>query len=164
MTGLQAGAYYYFQRIFSPAPSPTHPLACHNETNSSDVCIEVKTIFNYGNSTIVWFNRTRVPQSWNFYNVTILIANGRVHSEYYQIYGENQILGLNGVEQNATYYWSLWKFCPSYGAWALAPVGVDRITLTNGGVYGWYYQSQSGPQSPPVPGAKTVTVLDIKSC
>jgi hypothetical protein len=164
--GFQTGAYYYFQQLFSPTTSPTHPAGNHNDICSSVVCIEVNTIINYGNynHTIVWFNHTRVPQSWNFYNVTILITNGRVHSEYYQDLGENQVLGLNGVEQNATSYWSLWKFCPGYNAWALTPVGVDRIALSNNGIYGWYFQSQSGTQYPPVPGAKTVTVLDIRTC
>jgi hypothetical protein len=157
--GFQTGAYYYFQSLFSPTPSPTRPSGSHN-----DSYIEVNTIINYGNYTRVWFNHTRVPQTWNFYNVTILISNGRVHSEYYQDLGENQVLGLNGVEQNATDAWSLWKFCPSYSAWALTPVGVDLIMLSNGGAYGWYYQSLNGPYYPPVPGARTVTVLDIRSC
>jgi hypothetical protein len=157
--GFQTGAYYYFQSLFSPNRSPTRPSG-----NNNDSYIEVNTIINYGNNTVVWFNHTRVLQTWNFYNVTILISNGRVHSEYYPDLGENQVLGLNGVEQNATSYWSLWKFCPGHSAWALTPVGVDGIALSNNGTYGWYFQNQSGTQYPPVAGAKTVAALDIGTC
>ena len=156
--GFQTGAYYYFQRLFSPAPTPTRPSGNHTDT------IEVNSLINYGNGTSVWYNQTRVPTTWEFYNVTILISNGRVDSEYYPSLGENQVLGLNGVEQNATYYWSLWKFCATSSAWALTPVGVDKIELSNGGVYGWYFQNQNGMQYPPVLGAKSITVLDINSC
>lgn len=162
--GFQTGAYLYFQHLFSPSPSPTSTSGNHNGSTCSVNCVEVSTIINYGNTTRVWINNTRVPQSWNFYNVTVLITNGRVHAQYFPSYGENQVFGLNGVEQTPTEYWSIWKFCPGYQAWTLTPVGVDRVMLSNGGVYGWYFQNQSGTQYPPVPGAKTVTVVDLSSC
>ena len=165
VVGFQTGAYYYFQRLFTRTPSPANSSGNHNSSTSNTAYIEVNTIINYGNRTITWFNHTRVPENWNFYNVTILISNpGTVHSEYYSVYRENQVLGLNGVEQNSTDYWSLWKFCPRHNAWTLTPVGVDQVALSNGGVYGWHYQSQSGTQLPPVPGAKSMLILDIGSC
>lgn len=159
--GFEAGLYQEFQRLFPSKPSADH--ACGNQNNST-TCIVVNTLLNYGNKTTVWYNGTKVPGNWNFYNLTIFLAPGQVHVENYTNYNEHLVLSINGVAQNATYYWSLWKFCPSNEAWVYATVGADDIALANHGIYGWYYQEQTGKQYPPIPGANTGTVLDLNSC
>lgn len=168
--GFQAGAYYEFQKLFlkdksSASVSGSHSGSGsnHNSTSGENE-VEVNTIFNYGNGTISWFNKTRVSDGWNFYNLTLFLTNGRVHSQVFpDLQNEHQVLGLNGLEQNSTYYWSLWKYCSSYNAWDWSPVGADKISLSNNGVYGWYYQNQN-TNYPPVAGAATVTILSIGSC
>lgn len=159
--GFEAGLYQEFQKLFPASSSAAHDSRGHTNSTSN---ILVNTVFNYGNATSIWINQTSVPVNSNFYNLTLRLAAGRVDALYSSEYSEHQVLGINGVEQNQTYYWSIWKFCPGYRAWALTPVGADLISLTNGGIYGWYYQKQTGTQYPPVAGAPTVTILDINSC
>ncbi len=157
---LQAGAYYEFLSLFSHVPNGSHDSGVHASAR-----IRVDTIINYGNATISWSNQTGVPKGWNLYNLTVLLTNGRISASNFTFSGvsEHQILGINGVEQNSTYYWSLWKFCPSSNAWDWADVGADEIALSNNGVYGWYFQNFN-TQYPPVTGAATVEVLNINSC
>lgn len=161
IVGFEAGAYREFQELFLGKSAPSHN-ATHNNSSTTD--ITVNTIFNYGNNTSLWFNHTTVSKGLNFYNLTLRLALGRIDALYSSEYSEHQILGINGVEQNATHYWSIWKFCTAYHGWALTPVGADEIMLSNNGIYGWYYQKQTGTQYPPVAGANAVTVLDINSC
>ena len=168
--GFQTGAYYEFQKLFLRNNSSASNAGNHgdsgskNSTASPSNKVEVNTIFNYGNGTIAWFNKTKVSASWNFYNLTVFLANGRVDSEVFtDVQNEHQVLGINGVNQTSTDYWSLWKYCPSYNAWAWSPVGADRISLSNNGIYGWYYQNQNTNYAP-VAGAATITILDISSC
>lgn len=183
VVGFQTGAYNEFRRLFLQNPGASHTSGNHNSSGSSgnnsnsnssssgnnsnstsnQNYLQVNTIINYGNATTVWFNKTKAPLGWNFYNLTLYLANGRVHVLYSSIYKENQVLGINGKEQSSTSYWSLWKFCPSYNAWAWSPVGADEIALSNGGTYGWYYQDYN-TQYPPVPGSSAIVILDISSC
>ncbi len=171
--GFQTGAYYEFQRLFlrnsvtantsghhggsSPngSNSSSNSGSNGNKSNSNSNYIEVNTIVNYGNDTRSWFNQTKVTEGWNFYNLTLLLANGKVDSQFYPGFNEHYILGINGVEQKLPYYWSLWIFCSKDSAWALSPVGADDIILSNDGTYGWYYQSGTAP---PVAGANTVAI------
>ena len=168
--GFQTGAYVEFRNVILGHRSVSDNSSNHggsgsnNSSSSSNGEIETNTIINYGNSTIEWYNHTKSPSSWNFYNLTLSLAHGNVLGTYSSTYGEHQIFGINGLEQNATFYWSLWKFCPSYNAWDWSPVGVDNLQLVNSGTYGWYYQSQAGNGLPPVYGAKVFPALDINSC
>jgi hypothetical protein len=169
--GFQTGAYYEFQKRFlwNPVTSDTsgnHGGPGSNGSNSSSNSgsngnrsnshyIDVNTIINYGN-TSTWFNNTEVTEGWNFYNLTLLLANGNVDSQFYPGFNEHYVLGINGVEEKLPYYWSLWIFCSKDNAWALSAVGADDIRLSNDGIYGWYYQ-QTGTV-PPVVGANTVVI------
>src|SRR5215467_930261 len=118
--GFQSGAYMTFRDLVVGNPpvshSSNHGGSGSNSTSSSSNQIETNTIINYGNSTVDWYNHTQSPNNWNFYNLTLTLANGNVHATYSSSYGEHQVLGINGLEQNATFYWSLWKFCSSYNA------------------------------------------------
>ena len=157
--GFQTGAYLQFERLFSKTPAA-------RDSGNQTVYIGVSTIFNYGNGTSVWSNDTRVPPAWNFYNLTLFLAHGRVHSQFFgPPLNEYQVLGINGVEQDSTNYWSLWKFCPKSEAWAYSSVGAQALALSDHGAFGWYYQNQNTqPPAPPVTGAPTVSVLNMTSC
>lgn len=180
--GFQSGAYSTFEGLFSRSPTTVHPAtagsgagsnngsnsASHgnnsNSTSNSNY-FEVNTIFNYGNGTLTWFNDTKVPKNWNFYNLTVLLTKGAIYAKIFTISGvpEHQILTINGLAQNSTYYWSLWKFCPAHNGWDLTDVGADEVAMLNNGIYGWYYQNYN-TASPPVAGSAPVEVLDINSC
>lgn len=181
--GLQTGAYSTFEGLFSRSPTTVHPATAgggsdsHNNSSNSGShgndsnstsnsnYFEVNTIFNYGNGRLTWFNDTKVAKNWNFYNLTVLLTNGAIYAKNFTISGspEHQIITINGLAQNSTYYWSLWKFCPSHNAWDWADVGADEIAMVNNGIYGWYYQNYN-TQFPPVAGAATFEVLDINAC
>lgn len=168
---LQAGAYAEFQRLFLHPPTISHDSRTHdsgsttNRSKSDTTYIQVDTVINYGNGTITWANNTKIPNGWNFYNLTVLLTNGNVRTDNYTFVGvqEHQILEINGVPQTSTLYWSLWKFCPTHNAWDWSDVGADEIAMSNGGIYGWYFQNYNS-QNAPVPGAATVEVLDVNSC
>lgn len=169
--GFQTGAYREFRNIILGNRSVSNNSSNHsgsglnnNSSTSNNGDIETNTIINYGNASVQWYNHTKSPSNWNFYNLTWSLANGNVQETYSSSYGEHQILGINGKLQNATFYWSLWKFCPSYNAWDWSPVGVDNLQLVNNGTYGWYYQSQNGNAFPPVYGAKVIVALNVNSC
>lgn len=157
--GFQTGAYLQFESLFSKTSAAR---------NSGDqtAYFDVSTLFNYGNGTSIWSNETRVHQSWNFYNLTVFLAQGRVQSQFFgPPLNEYQVLGINGVEQDSTNYWSLWKFCPKSEAWAYSNVGAQALLLSNHSAFGWYYQNQNTqPPAPPVANAPTVSVLNMTSC
>ena len=156
LLGFQTGAYSEFRRLFLGNSSAS-------KDSSTSNYVQVNAVFNYGNSTIVWYNDTRVPASWTFYNVTLELTNGRVQASFSQDFKEHQILSINGVDQTSNLYWSLWKFCPSYNAWDWSPVGVDQLQLSSNATFGWYFQDYS-THFPPIGGAQTIVALNVNSC
>jgi hypothetical protein len=120
--------------------------------------LEATALINYGNGTSRWYNNTRVPSQWNFYNLTLLVANCHVDAEYYPIYKANYIIAISGVTNKDPVDWTLWIYCGKDQAWSISQVGADLIQLENGGIYAWYYQDTSGAWQPPVAGAKTIAL------
>lgn len=157
--GFQTGAYLQFEKLFSKT-------SVASDSGHQTAYFEVSTIFNYGNGTSVWSNDTRVPQAWNFYNLTLFLANGRVQSQFFgPPLNEYQVLSINGLKQDNTNFWSLWKFCPTSEAWAYSNVGAQGLALSNHSAFGWYYQNQNTqPPNPPVADAPTVSVLNMTAC
>lgn len=149
IAAFQAGAYYYYQRS-SACPSP-----CRGSM------VSVETLINYGNTTIQWINKTDVPSDWNFYQLTNSIT--RLEATYYgPPTSEHLITGINGVQSNQYYFWSLWGVCEKSKAWVATSVGADAIHFTRYHTLAWYYQA-SNPQdssswNPPVLGAAKVTM------
>ncbi len=138
-----------------PGSSGSSKTGKNNSTGTGPIYLTVSTLVNYGNSTSDWYNETKIPPGWNFYNLTVFLANGNVKSQYYQSYKEHYILAINGLAQNSASYWSLWTFCQKDWAWAYSSVGADDIQLSDGQILAWYFQSYSN-NGPPVARAPTV--------
>lgn len=136
---VQVAAYYYFQTIYGSAG-----------TGGMEA---VSTLINYGNGTLTWYNETNIPAGWNFYNLTLHIANSHVDGYFDSTLREHFVTGINGVENQPPRYWTLWIFCDKRNAWATSPVGADKIHLGNQTAIAWAFQV---PYQSPVPGASTV--------
>jgi hypothetical protein len=170
VAAVQLNAYYDFQKFILNNRAAGSSSGSHsgNSTSSGKGSgsgnssipnpnyIEVSTLVNYGNRTIKWYNETQVPKMWNFYNLTIFLANGNVEAQYYPSLGEHYILSINGLKQVDPLYWSLWILCQKDRAWEMSLVGADEIILANGETIAWYYQSYAQQAQPPVAGAPQV--------
>ncbi len=163
VVAAQAGAYYYFERIYlsSSGPGQGSSSGNHNGSGTGPNYLIVYTLINYGNGTGQWYNRTDVPIGWDFYQLTVFLANGNVVAPYYGYpLNEHYVTGINGVSNSAPYYWTLWVFCQNNAAWSVSSVGADLIRLHNNLTLAWYYQVASGDQSiwqPPVPGSAKIS-------
>lgn len=138
IVAVQAGAYYYLQRLDNPAGSEG---------------IGVDTLINYGNSTLKWYNVSSFSPGSNFYNQTFYLTRGNVEAEFYPSFNEHFVTGINGVKNKGQFYWTLWVLCQKQNAWAISSVGADQIKLANGQTLAWAYEV---PYQAPVKGAKMV--------
>ena len=138
VVSAQIGAYYYLEQISSADGSTTGA---------------VNTLINYGNGTLKWYNETRIPANWNFYNLTVYLTGGNVVASFNGLLDEHYVTGINGKENSSPYFWTLWTFCEKQNAWTQAPVGADKIFLGNNSTLAWAYQI---PYRSPMPGARTI--------
>jgi hypothetical protein len=145
---IQIGAYYDLERFFLTKKGAAENNGSHG--------ITVNTLLNFGNGTSKWFNESSVPVGWNFYNLTIYIANGNVVSTWDADFHEHYITGIDGIvsRSNSAYYWALWQFCNNDRAWLYSNLGADDIIMSENQTMAWYWSDQTNP--PPVAGAKTV--------
>jgi len=157
VASVQIAAHYNFARLFSSHTdvSGTGNGNSGNVSSTNGNLIKVSTLFNYVNGTARWVNNSRVPIGWNFYDLTLHLANGNVESTYYPGMGEHFVHAINGVKENGSFYWHLWSFCNKDNAWTFSIVGADDIVLSNNQVLSWYYASS---ETPPVVGMKTVVL------
>ena len=147
---VDASAYYYYQESSGTCPNP-----CQGST------VTINTLINYGNGTAQWINKTDVPSDWNFYQLTNSIAN--VQATFSSSISEHFVSGINGVQGNGQYFWSLWVVCQKSNAWMAANVGADGIHLAIYRTLAWYYQATTSQDSSawnvPVPGS-----LKVNAC
>ncbi len=154
LVSAQAAAYYYLQRSYGGALSTSSAQCSSNTTSTGNNVVETNTLINYGNGTIRWYNKTNIPSSWNFYQLTFHITNGNVEEQCYgPPYNEHYVTGINNVNNRNPFYWTVWIFCQSQNAWATSPVGADLIRLSNGETLAWAYEV---PYQSPLPGARTI--------
>jgi uncharacterized protein DUF4430 len=151
LVSIQVGAYYGLEKFFLSDNDVAQNTGSHG-ANANVIAVNV--LLNFGNGTSKWFNETKVPVSWNFYNLTLYMARGNVESEWYPEYSEHFITGIDGISNSGAYYWGLWQYCTNDQAWLYSNVGADKIALSNNQTMGWYFESD--PHPPPVPGSKTV--------
>lgn len=140
VASVQTAAYYYFQK------------SSHVSESASSL-VAVNALINYGNGTVHWYNQT-VPSNWNFYELTLNLTRGNLQAESYPPpLNEHLVLAINGVTNNGTFSWWLWRFCQVTNAWSSSNVGADLIRVSNAQTIAWAYAKST--QQPPVPGAKT---------
>ena len=151
----QIGAYYYLQRSYGGTLS-TSSVQCSSSSGGSTGTnvVETNTLINYGNGSIRWYNETNIPATWNFYQLTLYLANGNVEAQCYGLpYNEHYVTAINNVSNQRPFYWTIWIFCQGQNAWVTSPVGVDLIRLSAGQTLAWAYEV---PYQPPLPNARTV--------
>ena|SRR2546425_4856243 len=160
LISIQVGAYYDLERFFLSNNSAAQNTGSHVSNGSGNKTethvIKVNTLLNFGNSTSKWFNESRVPIGWTFYNLTIYVANGNIDSTYYGgVLNEHYINAIDGVRQDGSSFWHLWQYCNKDRAWSYSNVGADQIRLVDNQTLAWYFDSFSN-YGPPVPGYPTV--------
>jgi hypothetical protein len=151
----QVGAYYYLHTSYGGTLS-TSSAQCSSSNGSSTGTnvVQTNTLINYGNGTVRWYNETNIPATWNFYQLTLHLANGNVEAQCYgPPYNEHYVTGINNVNDRSPFYWTVWIFCQNQNAWSTSPVGVDLIRLSDGQTLAWAYEV---PYHPPLPGARTI--------
>jgi len=118
------------------------PVLAHaTSTSSGPSTTSVNVLLNYGNGTLVWYNQTSVPSSWNFFNVTQLITNGNLGAVYFASFGSHFVYSINGIGcpasnifcDEAWGFWTLDGIC-----WSLPSVGVDLIPVSQSMTVAWY--------------------------
>jgi hypothetical protein len=122
--------------------------------------IAANVLISYGNGTMKWYNETAVPSRWNAYALTMYLAKCNVEARFYgPPLNEHFVTAINGVSNQGSFSWSIWKFCYKANAWAYSQVGIDLISLANGETLAWTYEASSsnGNPQPPIPNAKTVS-------
>jgi hypothetical protein len=118
------------------------PILAHaTSTSSGPSTTSVNVLLNYGNGTLVWYNQTSVPSSWNFFNVTELITKGNLGAVFFASFGSHFVYSINGVGcpasnifcDQAWGFWTLDGIC-----WDLPSVGVDMIPVSQATTVAWY--------------------------
>ncbi len=133
-------SYYYLQ--FSSAEGTYRQTLI----SLDKVSYQVNSLINYGNGTRQWFNNTRIPIGWNFFNATAAIATlDAKYSLEFKSYFINAINGVGLVKDAAhkNWFWTLWLWDPSTKDWKLSEVGADLIILTQGQTVAWNYADTS---------------------
>jgi len=113
-------------------------------TQNGDSNVSVNLLINYGNGTLVWYNRTSVPSSWNFFNVTELVTRGNLGAVFFASFGSHFVYSINGVGcpasnifcDQAWSFWTLDGIC-----WDLPFVGVDLIPVSQSTTVAWFLTS-----------------------
>jgi hypothetical protein len=100
-----------------------------------------------------WYNETKIPANWNFYNLTVYLTGGNIETKFYPLFNEHYMISISGIEEHSPYFWTLWIFCQKQNAWATSPVGADEIQLRSGGTLAWAFQI---PYKSPIPGERKV--------
>ena len=143
------------------------PILGHaTATSSGPSAISVNVLLNYGNGTLVWYNQTLVPSTWNFFNVTELITNGNLGAVYFASFGSHFVYSINGVGcpasnifcDQAWGFWTLNGIC-----WDLPFVGVDMIPVSQSATVAWYLTPAAGFGGTPPTGSNCLSVnIDVK--
>ena len=115
--------------------------------------VSVNLLINYGNGTLVWYNQTSVPSSWNFFNATELVTRGNLGAVFFASFGSHFVYSINGVGcpasnifcDKAWGFWTLDGIC-----WDLPFVGIDLIPVSQAATVAWFLTSAATfGQTPP---------------
>lgn len=123
--------------------------------NLEAVSYEVDVLVNYGEGRLEWFNDTRVPIGWNFYNVTFFISRGNIDAMYFPQFGAHLVnaikgVGLNKPQAQKDWYWIAWQWDEEKKSWKPIEVGADLFAVQNKQVLAWYFEDTSTwPPKPP---------------
>jgi hypothetical protein len=123
-------------------PTLGHATAVNSSsTTTTTTNTTVNLLLNYDNGTLVWYNETSVPASWNFFNVTNLVTNGNIGSVFFASFGSHFVYSINRVGCPASNIfcdeaWGLWTLDGI--CWDLAQVGVDQLLVSQVKTISWF--------------------------
>ena len=132
----------------------------------SESITTINILLNYGNSTLVWYNNTSVPNTWNYYNLTALVFGSNLGSVYFPSFGSHFVYSINGVGCLSSNI-----FCEvSWGFWTLGGVcwdlpfsGVDLLPVTRSRTVAWFLNPiDTFGQVPPIGTACVSVNVDVK--
>lgn len=152
--------------IVSFAPIVIPQMAHGTSTSRQPGSVPVNMLIDYGNGTLVWFNRTVVPSTWNFYNVTVLDTSGELASIFFASFGSHFVYQIEGVgcptsNPFCDSSWGLWILQGS--CWTLANSGVDQILVSHDATVGWYLVPANTLGNSPPTGVNCLPVnIDVK--
>ncbi len=145
---------------------PFIPPAIPDVHANSSGNVPVNLVINYGNGTSTWYNRTSVPGTWNFYNVTLFDTSGNLGAVFFASFGSHFVYSINGAGcpasnifcDEAWSFWTLDGIC-----WDSAQVGVDQVPVSQVTTAGWILTSVSAfGQTPPTGVTCLNATVDVK--
>jgi len=107
------------------------------------VTMRANLCINYGNGTIIWYNKTIVPLGYDLLNATKLIA--KISSTYWPAYQASFVDSINGVANNPPYYWMWLYWDENENVWKYGPVGADCYILKPNEIIMWRYEIPAYP-------------------
>lgn len=102
------------------------------------VVMRVNICINYGNETIIWYDRTLVPLGCNLLNATKMIAD--VQYTYWPAYEASFVDAINDLQNQHPYYWMWLYWDENEKTWEYGPVGADRYILKPDETIMWRYE------------------------
>lgn len=106
---------------------------------SNATTLLVNIVYDYGNGTTVWHNRTRVSAGYSLFQLTQETA---VTNHTYSSSGPGHIY-INSINHKAPaggYYWMWYYWSDDQKSWLPGTVGCDAWMLKDGGSYRWIYE------------------------
>jgi len=114
---------------------------------ASSSLYEADILIDFGNGTRLWFNNTAVQPGWNMYTETVVLTRGDLQAQWYPVYQEHLLSGIDGVSSSQTVSWFLWTYNAT-ASWVPSPVGADQQPVYNGSVLAWTYCGVSASDAP----------------
>ncbi|MBS7635154.1 hypothetical protein KEJ34_06675 [Candidatus Bathyarchaeota archaeon] len=105
------------------------------ELESLTIIVNLK--IDYGNGTVLWYNKTRLPLDSNLFNSTMKVAMVEYIIGEYGVF----VTKINGVGGDPNRFWLWYYLDPDKEEWILGPVACDRWKLRNGSILAWVYSS-----------------------
>jgi hypothetical protein len=105
-------------------------------TSLEDLSYTVNVLIKTRDDHEEWYNQTRIPIGWSFYNTTEKITNGNVEG----IWSEFGVFvtSINGVEGNGPKYW-IWFIWDETGKqWTSGATGSDAYIMRQNETVAWY--------------------------
>ena len=105
-------------------------------TSLEDLSYTVNTLIKTGDDQEEWYNATRIPIGWSFYNTTDKITNGNVEG----IWSEFGVFvtSINGVEGNGPKYWIWFTWDETAKQWTSGATGTDAHIMRQNETVAWY--------------------------
>lgn len=116
--------------------------------------ITVSILIGFEEGTRRWFNDTRVPVTYNFYNVTYTITGGDIVAQWDRLLNSSyvfKIFGQGCEPPNPVLcrgYWSLWLWNDNDQCWAYSHLGIDLVKVTDIRMISWHFTNFESPSEP----------------